>query len=68
MYIVLSLYVIKDDFIAFYVSLLFCNNYLVDGCIYLPIYLFIFEPYVESISSLVQLFIEIDEHNSANFK
>ena len=68
MYIVLSLYVIKDDFIVFYVSSLFCNNYLVDGCIYLLIYLFIFEPYVEPIPSLVELFIEINEYNSANFK
>ena len=32
------------------------------------VYLFIFEPYVESISSLVQLCIKIDEHYNANFK
>ena len=32
------------------------------------IYLFIFEPYVEPIPSLVELFIEINEYNSANFK
>jgi len=41
MYIVLSLYLIKDDFIAFYVSCLFCNNYLVNECIYLFFIIFL---------------------------
>ena len=33
MYIVPFLYLIKDDFISFYVSFLFCNNYFVNGCV-----------------------------------
>ena len=64
MYIILSLYLIKDDFIAFYVSFLFFNNYLLNGCTVV----FSFEPYVELMPLSVELFIEIDEHNSANFK
>ena len=32
LYIVPSLYLIKDDFITFYVSFLFCNDYRVNGC------------------------------------
>ena len=43
MYIVPSLYLIKDEFIAFYVSFLFCNNYRVNGCASV----FSFEPYLE---------------------
>ena len=62
MYIVLSLYPIKGDFIAFYVSFLFCNNYLVNGCTDI----FSFEPYLELMPLSVELFIEIDEHNSVD--
>ena len=68
MYIVLSLYLIKDDFIAFYVSFLFYNNYLVNGCAGV----FSFEPYLEPMPSSVKSYyfelIEIDEHNNADFK
>ena len=68
MYIVLSLYLIKDDFIAFYVSFLFCNNYLVNRCAGV----FSFEPYLEPMPSSVKSYyfklIEIDEHNNADFK
>ena len=64
MYITLSLYLIKDDFIAFYVSFLFCNNYFVNGCTGV----FSFEPYLEPMPSSVELFIEINEHNSVDFK
>ena len=64
MYIVPTLYLIKDDLIAFYVSFLFCNNYLVNGCTGV----FSFKPYLEPIPSLVELFIEIDEHNGADFE
>ena len=64
MYIVPSLYLIKDEFIAFYISFLFCNNYCVNGCAGV----FSFELYVEPMTSSVELFIEIDEHNSADFE
>ena len=43
MYIVLSLYLIIDDFIAFYVSFLFCNNYFVNECAGV----LSFDPYLE---------------------
>ena len=43
MYIVPSLYLIKDEFIAFYVSFLFFNNYRVNGCVGV----FSFESYLE---------------------
>ena len=64
MYIVLSLYLIKDDFIAFPMSFLLCNNYLVNGCTGV----FSFESYLEPMPSSVELSIKIDEHNSAIFK
>ena len=64
MYIVPSLYLIKDDLIAFYVSFLFCNNYRVNGCTGV----FSLESYLEPMTSMVELFIEIDEHNSADFE
>ena len=53
MYIVLSLFLIKDDFIAFYVSFLFYNNYLVNGCAGV----FSFEPYLEPMPSSVKLLL-----------
>ena len=53
-----------SNFIAFYVSFLFYNNYLVNGCIGV----FSFEPYLELMPSSIELFIKIDEHNSADFK
>lgn len=68
MYIALSLYLIKDDFIAFYVSFLFCNNYLVNGCASV----FSFKPYLKPMLSSVKSYhfelIEIDEYNNADFK
>ena len=64
MYIVPSLYLIKDNFIVFYISFLFCNDYRVNGCTGV----FSFEPYLELMTSSVELFIKIDEHNSADFK
>ena len=68
MYIVLSLYLIKDDFIVFYVSFLFCNNYFVNECAGV----FSFEPYLEpmllSIKSYYFELIETHGHNNADFK
>ena len=64
MYIVSSLYLIKDDFIAFYVSFLFCNDYRVNGCTGV----FSFEPYLEPMTSSVELLIKIYEHNSVDIK
>ena len=67
MYIVLSLYLIKDDFIAFYVSFLFCNNYFVNECAGV----FSFEPYLEpmplSVKSYYFELIETHGHNNADF-
>ena len=67
MYIVLSLYLIKDDFIAFYASFLFCNNYFVNGCVDV----FSFEPYLEpmplSVKSYYFELIETHGHNNADF-
>ena len=68
MYIVLSLYLIKDDFIAFYVSFLFCNNYFVNECAGV----FSFKSYLEPMPLLVKSYhfelIETHGHNNADFK
>ena len=68
MYIVLSLYLIKDDFIAFYVSFLFCNNYLMNG----RAGVFSFKPYLEPMPSSVKSYyfeiIKTDEHDNAEFR
>ena len=68
MYVVLSLYLIKDDFIAFYVSSLFCNNYFVNECAGV----FSFEPYLEpmllSVRSYYFELIKTHGHNHADFK
>ena len=68
MYVVLSLYLIKDDFIAFYVSFLFCNNHFVNECAGV----FFFEPHLKSMPLSVKSYyfelIETQEHNNADFK
>ena len=68
MYIVLSLYLIKDDFIAFYISFLFYNNYVVNRCAGV----FSFKLYLElmplSVKSHHFELIETDGHNNADFK
>ena len=68
MYVVLSLYLIKDDFIAFYVSFPFCNNYFVNECAGV----FSFEPYLEpmllSVRSCYFELIKTHRHNNADFK
>ena len=68
MYVVLSLYLIKNDFITFYVSFLFCNNYFVNECAGV----FSFEPYLEpmllSVRSYYFELIKTHEHSNADFK
>ena len=68
MYIVLSLYLIKDDFIVFYVSFLFCNNQFVNECANV----FSFEPHLEpmplSVKSYYFKLIGTHGHNNADFK
>ena len=68
MYVVLSLYLIKDDFIALYVFFLFCNNYFVNECAGI----FSFDPYLEPMSLLVRSYyfelIKTHEHSNADFK
>ena len=68
MYIVLSLYLIKVDFIAFYVFFLFYNIYFVNE--YAGV--FSFEPYLElmplSVKSYYFELIETDGHNNVDFK
>ena len=68
MYIVLLLYLIKDDFILFCVSFLFYNNYFRNGCVDV----FSFERYLESMPLSVKSYhfelIKTDRHNNANFK
>ena len=44
--------------------IIFCNNYRVNGCTGV----FSFEPYLEPMTTSVELFIEIYEHNSVNIK
>ena len=68
MYIVLSLYLIKDDFIAFYVSVLFCNNHFVNECAGV----FSFEPHLEPMPlSVKSYYFELSgthEHNHVDLK
>ena len=68
MYVLLSLYLIKDDFIAIYVSFLFCNNYFVNECASI----FYFEPYLESMLLSVRScyfeLIKTHGHNNVDFK
>ena len=68
MYFVLSIYLIKDDFIVFYVSFLFYNNQFVNECAGV----FSFEPHLEpmplSVKSYYFELIETHEHNNADFK
>ena len=68
MYVVLSLYLIKDDFIAFYVSSLFYNNYFVNECVGV----FSFEPYLESMLLSVRSYyfelIKTHGRDNADFK
>ena len=68
MYITLPLYLIKDEFISFYVSFLFCNNYFANGCAGA----FSFESYLEPMPLSVKSYhfelIKTDGHNNADFK
>ena len=68
MYFVLSLYLIKDYFIVFYVSFLFCNNQFVNECASV----FSFEPHLElmplSVRSYYFELIGAHRHNNADFK
>ena len=68
MYIVLSLYLIKDDFITFYAFFLFCNNYFVNECVGV----FSFEPNLKpmpmSVKSYYFELIETHGYNNAGFK
>ena len=68
MYFVLSLYLIKVDFIEFYVSFLFCNNQFVNECADV----FSFEPHLEptpwSVKSYYLELIRTHGHNDADFK
>ena len=68
MYIVLFLYLIKDDFISFCVSFLFYNNYFVNGCVGV----FSSERYLEPMSLPVKSYhfelIKTNGHNNTDFK
>ena len=68
MYVVLSLYLIKNDFITFYVSFLFCNNYFVNE----RVGVLSFEPCLEPIPLSVKSYyfdlIETHGHNIADLK
>ena len=68
MYVVLSLYLIKNDFITFYVSFLFCNNYFVNECASV----FSFEPYLEPMLLSVRSYhfglIKTHGHSNVDFK
>ena len=68
MYFVLSIYLIKDDFIVFYVSFLFYNNQFVNECAGV----FSFKPQLEpmplSVKSYYFELIGTHEHNNADFK
>ena len=68
MYIVLSLYLIKYDFITFYVSFLFCNNYFVNECAGVFFFELYLEPMLLSIRSYYFELIKTHEHNNADFK
>ena len=68
MYFVLPFYIIKDDFIEFYVSFLFCNNQFVNECASV----FSFEPHLDpmplSVKSYYLELIETHGHNNVDFK
>ena len=68
MYFVLPFYLIKDDFIEFYVSLLFCNNQFVNECASV----FSFVPHLElmplSVKSYYFELIGTHGHNNVDFK
>ena len=68
MFIVLSLYLIKDNFIAFYVSFLFCNNYFVNGCAGVFSFESYLEPMLLSVKSYYFKLIETHGHNNVDFK
>ena len=67
MHNVLFHYLIKDDFISFCVSFLFCNNYFVNGCVGV----FSSERYLEPMPLPVKSYhfelIKTVEHNNTDF-
>ena len=68
MYFVLSFYLIKDGFIVFYVSFLFCNNQFVNECAGVCSFETHLEPMPLSVKSYYFELIGTHGHNNANFK
>ena len=68
MYFVLSLYLIKDDFIVFYVSFLLCNNQFVNECASVFSFELHLEPMPLSVRSYYFELIGTHGHNNADFK
>ena len=68
MYFVLSLYLIKDYFIVFYVSFLFCNTQLVNECAGAFSFELHLEPMPLSVKSYYFELIGTPGHNNADFK